>query len=142
MDDATHKLMQNCSRDSATPSTAMRLDHLMTGEKYSDKKMEHILEQSRGVVCSEDIIHPDKTTASNLLKVLGAMPNHICIALIHYPKSDILLVKNTRVYSGAQHFTLLTKLKGKKPTTKHAPCKVNVTDENLVKSTMKLDETG
>jgi hypothetical protein len=44
MDDATIKLIQNCSKASATPSTAMRLAHIMTGEKYSDKQMEHILE--------------------------------------------------------------------------------------------------
>jgi hypothetical protein len=38
MDDVTRKLIENCSRVSATPSTAMRFSHLMTGEKYSDKK--------------------------------------------------------------------------------------------------------
>jgi hypothetical protein len=77
MDVATRKLIQNCSKVSATPSTAMRLAHLMTGEKYSDKQMEHIFEQARGVVCGEDIIHPDKTTACNVLEVLDAMPNHL-----------------------------------------------------------------
>jgi hypothetical protein len=39
IDDATRKIIQSCSIVSATPSTAMRLDHLMTGEKYSDKKL-------------------------------------------------------------------------------------------------------
>jgi hypothetical protein len=48
----------------------------MTGEKYSDKQMEHIFEQARGVVCGEDIIHPDKTSANSLLEILDAMPNH------------------------------------------------------------------
>jgi hypothetical protein len=66
MDDATRKLIQGCARVSATPITAMRLDHLVTGEKYSDKQIEHILEQAKGVVCSEYIIHPDKITANNL----------------------------------------------------------------------------
>jgi hypothetical protein len=42
---------------------------------------------------------------------------------------------------GAQHLTLLTKLKGKKPSTKHVPCTVDVTDEDLVKSTMKLNDS-
>jgi hypothetical protein len=84
MDAATRKLIQNCSKVSATPSTAMRLAHLMTGEKYSEKK-EHIFEQERGVVCGEDIINPDITTASNLLEVLDAMPNHSYLALIHDP---------------------------------------------------------
>jgi hypothetical protein len=42
---------------------------------------------------------------------------------------------------GAQHLTLLTKLKGKKPSTKHVPCTFNVTDEDLVKSAMKLDDS-
>jgi hypothetical protein len=84
MDDATWKLIQNCSRVSATPSTAMRLAHLITGDKYSYKKMEHIFEQVRGVVCGEDIIHPEKTTASNFLEVLDAMPNHTYLALISF----------------------------------------------------------
>jgi hypothetical protein len=128
----------------------MRLDHIMTGEKYSDKQMEHILEQARGIVYGEDIIHPDKTTASNLLEVLDAMPNHSCLALIHDPKTELLRVKKTRVCNkkppkgtkkGAQHFTLLTKVNGKKPSTKHATCTVNVTEENLVKSVMKLDDS-
>jgi hypothetical protein len=67
MDDATRKLIQSCSRVSATPSTAMRLGHLVTGEKYS-AKMEHIFKQAKGVVCGEYIIiHPDKATARNLL---------------------------------------------------------------------------
>jgi hypothetical protein len=125
----------------------MRLAHLMTGEKYSGEQMEHIFEQARG---GEDIIHPDKTTASNLLEVLGAMPNHSYLALIHDPKSELLCVKKTRVCSkkpskgtkkGAQHLTLLTKVNGKKPSTKHVPCTVNVTDEDLVKSAMKLDDS-
>jgi hypothetical protein len=148
MDDATRKLIQNCSRVSATPSTAMILDHIMTGEKYSDKQMEHIFEQVRGIVWGEDIIHPDKITASNLLEVLDAMPNHNYLALIHDPKTELLCVKKTRVYSkkqpkrmkkGAQHLTLLTKVNGKKPSTKHVPCTVNVTDDDLVKRDMKLD---
>jgi hypothetical protein len=150
MDDATHKLIQNCSRVSATPSTAMRLAHLMTGDKYSDKQMEHIFEQARGVVCGEDIIHPDKTMAINLLEVLDAMPNNSDLALIHGPKSELICFKKTRVCSkkahketkkGTQHLILLTKLKGKKPSTKHVPCTVNVTDEDLVKSAMKLDDS-
>jgi hypothetical protein len=142
--------IQNCSRVSATPSTAMILAHLVTGEKYSDKQMKHIFEQARGVVYGEDIIHPDKTTAINLLKVLDAIPNHSYLALIHDPKSELLRVKKTRVCSkklpkgkknGARHLTLLTKLKYKKPSTKHVPCTVNVTDEDLVKSAMKLDDS-
>jgi hypothetical protein len=128
MDDATRKLIQNCSKVSATPSTAMRLDHLMTGEKYSDKQMEHIFERARGVVCGEDIIHPDKTTASNLLEILDAMPNHSYLALIHDPKTELLRVKKTRVCrkkppkvmkKGAQHLTLLTKVNGEIPSTTH-----------------------
>jgi hypothetical protein len=112
--------------------------------------MEHIFEHARGVVCSDDIIHPDKTTAVNLLEVLDAMPNHSYLALIHDPKSELLRVKKTRVCSkkppkgtnkGAHHLTLLTKAKGKKPSTNHVPCKVNVTDEDLVKSAMKLDDS-
>jgi hypothetical protein len=67
MDAATRKLIQNCSKVAATPSTAMRLAHLMTGEKYSEKQMEHIFKRVRGVVCGKDIIHPDKTSARNLL---------------------------------------------------------------------------
>jgi hypothetical protein len=150
MDDATRKLIQNCSRVSATPSTATRLVHLMTGEKYPDKKMEHISEQATGVVCGEYIIHPDKTTASNLLEVLNAMPNHSYLALVHDPKSELLRVKKTMVCSKkppkgtkkvAQHLTLLTKVNGKKPSTKHVPCTVNVTDGDIVKSAMKLDDS-
>jgi hypothetical protein len=150
MDNATGKLIQNCSRVSATPSSAMRLDYFMTGDKYSDKQMEHIFEQARGVFCGEDIIHPDKKTASNLLEVLDAMPNHSYLELAHDPKSELLHAKNTRVCSkkphkemkkGAQNVTLLTKLKGKKPSMKHVPCNVNVTDEDLVKSAMKLDDS-
>jgi hypothetical protein len=150
MDDETRKPFQKCSRVSATPSTAMRLAHLMTGEKYSDKQMEHIFEQAGGLVCGEDIIHPDKTTAINLLEVLDVMSNHIYLALIHDPKSELLRVKKTRVCSkkppkgtkkGAQNVTLLKKLNDKKPSTKHVPCTVIVTDEDLVKSAMKLDDS-
>jgi hypothetical protein len=150
MDDATQKLIHDCSRVSSTPSTAMRLDHLMTGEKYSDKQMGHIFKQAGGVVCGEDIIHPDKTTASNLLEVIDALPIHSYLALVHEPKSELLCVKKTRLCNnkppkgtkkGAQHLTLLTKAKDKKPSTKHVPCTVNVTDEDLVKSAMKLDDS-
>jgi hypothetical protein len=54
--------------------------------------MEHIFEQAKGVVCGEDIIHPDKTTASNLLEILDAMPNHSYLALVHGSKSELLRV--------------------------------------------------
>jgi hypothetical protein len=37
--------------------------------------------------------------------------------------------------------TILTKFKGKKPSAKHVPYTDNVTDENLVKSAMKLDDS-
>jgi hypothetical protein len=150
MDAAARKLIQYCSKFSATPSTAMRLAHLMTGEKYSDKQMEHIFEQAIGVVCGEDIIHPDKTTASNLLEILEGMPNHSYLALIHDPKTELLCVKKTRVCrkkpakgtkKGAQHLTLLTKVNGEIPSTKHVSCTVDVTDEDLVKSAMKLDDS-
>jgi hypothetical protein len=123
MDDATRKLFQNCSRFSATPSTIIRLAHLITVEKYSDKQMEHIFEQVKGVVCGDDIIYPDKKTAINLLEVLDAMPNHGYLALAHDPKSELLCVKKTRVCNkklrketkkGAQHLTLLTKLKARR----------------------------
>jgi hypothetical protein len=60
MDDATQKLIQSCSRVSATHGTAMRLAHLVTGEKYSGKQMEHIFEQAKGVIYGKDIIHPEK----------------------------------------------------------------------------------
>jgi hypothetical protein len=128
----------------------MILAHLVTGEKYSDKQMEHIFEQARGVVCGEDIIHPDKTTARILLEVLDTMANHSYLALVHDPKSDLLRVKKKRVCSkkppkgtkkGAQYLTILTKVKGKNPSTKHVPCTVKVTDEDLVKSDMKLDDS-
>jgi hypothetical protein len=104
MDDATRKLIQNGSKVSAeTPSsTAMRLAHLVTGEKYLDKQMEHILEQARGVVCDKDISHTDKTTAINLLEVLDAMPNHSYLALIHDPKTELIRIKKTRVCSKKQ----------------------------------------
>jgi hypothetical protein len=110
--------------------------------------MDHIFEQARGVVCGEYIIHPDKTMSINLLEVLDAMPNHSYLALIHDPKSDLLFVKNTRVCSkkspkvtnkGVQHLTLLTKFKGKKPSTKHVTCTFNLNDEDILKSAMKLD---
>jgi hypothetical protein len=150
MDSATRKLIHNYSKFSATPSMAMRLARLMTGEKYSNKQMDHIFEQARGVVCGEDIIHPDKTTVSNILEVLDAMPNHSYLALIHDPKIELLFVKKTRVCrkkpakgtkKGAQHFTLLTKVNFEIPSTKHVPWTVNVTDEYLVKSAMKLDDS-
>jgi hypothetical protein len=51
IDDATKKLIQSCSRASANPSTAVRLDRLVTGDKYSDKQMEHIFDQAKGGVC-------------------------------------------------------------------------------------------
>jgi hypothetical protein len=87
---------------------------------------------------------------SNLLEVLDAMLNHSYLALIHDPNTELLHVKKTRVCSkkapkglkkGAQHLTLLTKLDRKKSSTKHVPCTVNVTDEDLVKSAMKLDDS-
>jgi hypothetical protein len=37
--------------------------------------------------------------------------------------------------------TLLTKVNGKKPSTKHVPCTAKVTDEDLAKSAMKLDDS-
>jgi hypothetical protein len=135
MDDETRKLIQNCSKVSATPSPAMRLAHLMTGEKYSDKQMEHIFEQARGVVCGEDIIHPDKKMASNLLEVLNAMPNHSYLSLIHDPKTELLRVKKTRVCrkkpskgtkKGDRHFTLLMNFNGEITSTKHVPCTVSL----------------
>jgi hypothetical protein len=150
MDAATRKLIQNCSKVAATPSTAMRLVHLMTGEKYSDKQMEQIFERARGVVCDKDIIHHDKTTASNLLEILDAMPNHSYLALIHDPKTELPRVNKTRVCrkkapkgtkKGAQHLTLLTKVNGEIPSTTHVPCTVTFTDEDLVKSAMKLDDS-
>jgi hypothetical protein len=84
------------------------------------------------------------------LEVLDDVPNPSYLALAHDPKSELLCVKKTRVCSkkppkgakkGPQHLTLLTKLKGKKPSTKHVSCTVNVTDEDLVKSSMKLDDS-
>jgi hypothetical protein len=150
MDAATRKLIQNCSKVGATPSTAMRLAHLVTGNKYPDKQMENFFEQVRGVVCGKDIIHPDKTTARNLLELLDAMPNHSYLALIHDSKTELLRVKKTRVCrkkpvkgtkEGAQHLTLLMKVNGLISSTKHVPCTVNVTDEDLVKSAIKLDDS-
>jgi hypothetical protein len=129
----------------------MRLAHLVTGEKYFDKQMEHIFEKAKGVVCDENIIHPDKTMASNLLEILDAMPNHSYLALVHDPKSELLWVKKSRVCNKklceetkkrAQHVTLLTKLQGKKkPSTNHVPYAVNLTDEDLVKSALPLDDS-
>jgi hypothetical protein len=75
----------------------MRLAHLMTGEKYSNKQMKHIFEHARGVVCGEDIINPKKSKASNLLEILDAMQNRSYLALIHDPKTELLRVKKTRV---------------------------------------------
>jgi hypothetical protein len=48
--------------------------------------MEHIFEQAKGVVCGKDIIHPDKTMASNLVEILDVMPNISYLALVHDPK--------------------------------------------------------
>jgi hypothetical protein len=144
MDDETRKLIQSCSIVSANPSTAMRLDHLVTGEKYFDKQMY--------VVCGDDIItHPDKTTVSNLLEILNYMPNHSYLVLVHDPKLELLRVKKSRVCNkkicketkkGDQNWTLLKILKGKKkPSTKHVPCNANVTDEDLLKSATTLDDS-
>jgi hypothetical protein len=82
---------------SSTPSSAMRLDHLMTGDKYSDKQMEHIFDKSKCVVCDEDIIHPDKTITSNLLEVLDDMPNLSYLALVHAHKSELLRVNKSKL---------------------------------------------
>jgi hypothetical protein len=113
--------------------------------------MEHIFEQAKGVVCDEDSIHPDKTTASNMLEILDAMPNHSYLSLVHEPNSELLQVKKSRVCNkkprketkkGSRHVTLLTKLKGKKkPSTKHPPCTTNVTDEDVVKSATTRDDS-
>jgi hypothetical protein len=128
----------------------MRLDRRITGDKYSDKQMEHIFAQAKGVACGEDIIHPDKTTASNFFEILDDMPNHSYLALVHDPKSELLRVKKTRVCSKrlyketkkrARHLTLLTKLVGEKPSAKHVLCTSNVTEEYLVKSAMTLDDS-
>jgi hypothetical protein len=119
----------------------MRLSHLMTGEKYSDKQMEHIFERARGVVCGEDIIHPDKTTARNLLEILDAMPNHSCLALIHDPETDLLRVNNTRVCRKKPTKGMKKGAQIEIPSTTHIPCTVKVTDEDLVKSAMKLDDS-
>jgi hypothetical protein len=123
MDDETRKNIQSCARVSATPSTAMRLARLVTGEKCSDKQMEHIFEQAKGAVCGEDSIHPDKTTTSNLLEILNAIPNHMFLALCRGPKYELLPVKKPRVCNKklgketkkrSQHLTILTKLQGMK----------------------------
>jgi hypothetical protein len=113
----------------------MRLARLMIGEKYSDKQMEHIFEQARGVVCGENIIHPDKTTAINLLEVLEDMPNHSYLALIHDPTSELLRVKKTSLFckkppkgtkKGVTHLTLLKKVERQetinKACTLHSQC--------------------
>jgi hypothetical protein len=99
MDDTTRKLIQRCSRVSATHITAMRLARLVMGEKYSEKQVEHIFEQAKGVVCGEDIIHPNKTSASNLIEILDAMPNHSYIALVHDPNNELFHLKKTRVFN-------------------------------------------
>jgi hypothetical protein len=52
--------------------------------------MERIFEQAKGVVCGEDIIHPDKTTTLNLLEIIDAMLDHSDPALVHVPKSELL----------------------------------------------------
>jgi hypothetical protein len=59
--------------------------------------MEHIFEQAKSVVCGEDIIHPDKTMASNLLEIIDAMPNLVYLALVYDPKSELLRVNKSRV---------------------------------------------
>jgi hypothetical protein len=79
------------------------------------------------------------------------MLNHSYLALVHDPKSEILRVNKPRVCNKklckeknkrAQHLTLLTKLKvNNKPSTKHVLCTTNVTDEDLVKSAMTLDDS-
>jgi hypothetical protein len=78
------------------------------------------------------------------------MPNHSYLALIHHPNTELLRVKKTRVCrkrpakgtkKGAQDLTLLTKVNGEIPSTKHVPCTANVADEDLVKSAMKLDDS-
>jgi hypothetical protein len=87
--------------------------------------------------------------ASNFLEFLEVMPNHSYLALVPDPKSELLRVKKKRVGSkrppkgtkkGAQNLTLLTKLKGNKPSKNHVSRTVNVTDEDLVKISMKLDD--
>jgi hypothetical protein len=60
--------------------------------------MGHIFEQAKSVVCVEyNIIHPDKTTASNLLEILDDMPTISNLALANDPKYELLRVKNSRV---------------------------------------------
>jgi hypothetical protein len=91
------------------------------------------------VVDGEQIIHPNKTSARNLLEILAAMPNHSYIALCRDPNSDLLRVRKYRAPNkkkhkitakGSQNVTLLTKLQGKrKPIAKHLPCTLNITDE-------------
>jgi hypothetical protein len=105
--------------------------------------MESIFEQAKCAVCGEDIIHPDKTTVSNLLEILAAVPNLNYLALVHGPKSELFHKKFCKEKKkGAQHLTLLTKLQGKKtPSTKHVPCTDNVTDEDHVNSAMTLDDS-
>jgi hypothetical protein len=48
--------------------------------------MENILEHDRCVACCEDVIHPYKTSASNLLEILDDIPNHSYLALFRDPK--------------------------------------------------------
>jgi hypothetical protein len=46
------------------------------------------------------------------------------------------------IKEGGKHMTLMTKLQGKKkPSTNHVPCTANVTDEDLVKSALTLDDS-
>jgi hypothetical protein len=125
MDDTTRKLIHNCSRVISTTITATILAHLRTGEKYSDRQMEHIFDQSKGVVFGDGIIHPYKTTARNVLEVLDPMSNQSYLELVHDLNSEILSVNKTRVCNKklckemkkvAQLLTLLTKLNGKKPS--------------------------
>jgi hypothetical protein len=79
------------------------------------------------------------------------MPNITYLALVHDPKSELLRVKKSRVYNkkfrkekkkGAQHLTLMMELQGKnRPPTEYVLCTANVTDEDLVKSVMTLDDS-
>jgi hypothetical protein len=80
--------------------------------------MEPIFETNKGVIDGAQIIHPDKTSASNLLEIPAAIPNHIQIALCYDHNSYLLHVRKYRVpnkkkheitKNGAQNLTLLTK---------------------------------
>jgi hypothetical protein len=85
------------------------------------------------------------------LEIFDAKPNLSYLTLVHDPKSELLRVNKSMVCNkklreetkkGAQNLTLLTKLQGKKkPSTKHVPCTANVTDDDLVKSAMTLDDS-